>query len=64
MKQIELEKDVLMQGLEAVDRAREWYLKQISAVQEKMKYLGRMGHSVVLHFVIKFFLYILAVISN
>ncbi|XP_073975283.1 suppressor APC domain-containing protein 2 [Rhodnius prolixus] len=45
MKQIELEKDVLMQGLEAVDRAREWYLKQISAVQEKMKYLGRMGHS-------------------
>ncbi|XP_014247982.1 suppressor APC domain-containing protein 2 [Cimex lectularius] len=45
MKQIELEKDVLMQGLEAVDRARDWYLKQISAVQDKMKYLGRMGHS-------------------
>ncbi|KAK9499777.1 hypothetical protein O3M35_002749 [Rhynocoris fuscipes] len=45
MKQIELEKDVLMQGLEAVDRARDWYLKQIAAVQEKMKYLGRMGHS-------------------
>ncbi|KAF6202021.1 hypothetical protein GE061_004417 [Apolygus lucorum] len=45
MKQIELEKDVLMQGLEAVDRARDWYLKQIAAVQEKMKYLGRMGHT-------------------
>ena len=46
MKQIEVEKDVLMQGLEAVDRARDWYLKQIASVQEKMKYLGRMGHSV------------------
>ncbi|CAB0007594.1 unnamed protein product [Nesidiocoris tenuis] len=45
MKQIELEKDVLVQGLEAVDRARDWYLKQIAAVQEKMKYLGRMGHT-------------------
>lgn len=43
MKQIEQEKDVLMQGLQAVERARDWYLKQISAVQEKMKYLGRMG---------------------
>ncbi|PSN30904.1 hypothetical protein C0J52_18573 [Blattella germanica] len=43
MKQIEQEKDVLMQGLQAVERAREWYLKQVAAVQEKMKYLGRMG---------------------
>ncbi|KAF5294121.1 hypothetical protein FQA39_LY13492 [Lamprigera yunnana] len=44
MKQIEQEKDVLMQGLSGIDKAREWYLKQITAVQEKMKYLGRMGH--------------------
>ncbi|EFA12609.1 Suppressor APC domain-containing protein 2-like Protein [Tribolium castaneum] len=44
MKQIEQEKDVLMQGLNAVEKAREWYLKQVAAVQEKMKYLGRMGH--------------------
>ncbi|KAJ8896949.1 hypothetical protein PR048_002295, partial [Dryococelus australis] len=43
MKQIEQEKDVLMQGLQAVERAREWYLKQVAIVQEKMKYLGRMG---------------------
>ncbi|XP_071449890.1 suppressor APC domain-containing protein 2 [Hetaerina americana] len=43
MKQIEQEKDVLMQGLQAVDRAREWYLRHIGAVQEKMKYLGKMG---------------------
>nr|CAI5839816.1 unnamed protein product [Callosobruchus analis] len=44
MKQIEQEKEVLMQGLNAVEKAREWYLKQVAAVQEKMKYLGRMGH--------------------
>lgn len=46
MKQIEQEKDVLMHGLSAVEKAREWYLKQVAAVQEKMKYLGRMGHVV------------------
>ncbi|XP_018569784.1 suppressor APC domain-containing protein 2 [Anoplophora glabripennis] len=44
MKQIEQEKEVLMQGLSAVEKARDWYLKQVAAVQEKMKYLGRMGH--------------------
>ena len=43
IKQIEHEKDVLMQGLTAVERAREWYLKQVAIVQEKMKYLGRVG---------------------
>lgn len=46
MKQIEQEKDVLMQGLNGIEKAREWYLKQVAAVQEKMKYLGRMGHVV------------------
>lgn len=49
MKQIEQEKDVLLQGLAAVDKAREWYLKQISATQEKIKHLGRMGSHVVLN---------------
>ncbi|XP_018335953.1 suppressor APC domain-containing protein 2 [Agrilus planipennis] len=44
MKQIEQEKDVLMSGLNAIEKARDWYLKQIAVVQEKMKYLGRMGH--------------------
>ncbi|XP_030753756.1 suppressor APC domain-containing protein 2 [Sitophilus oryzae] len=44
MKQIEQEKEVLMTGLTAVEKARDWYLKQVAAVQEKMKYLGRMGH--------------------
>ncbi|CAH0404731.1 unnamed protein product [Chilo suppressalis] len=43
MKQIEQEKDVLLQGLSAVEEAREWYLKQLSEVQEKMRYAGRMG---------------------
>jgi len=47
MKQIEQEKDVLLQGLTAVDRAREWYLKQISITQEKIKHLGQMGSHVV-----------------
>lgn len=46
MKQMEQEKDVLLQGLTAVDKAREWYLKQISATQEKIKHLGRMGSHV------------------
>ncbi|KAM3959087.1 suppressor APC domain-containing protein 2 [Aphomia sociella] len=43
MKQIEQEKDVLLQGLTAVEEAREWYLKQLGEVQEKMRYAGRMG---------------------
>lgn len=41
IKQIEQEKEVLMHGLQAVERARDWYHKQIAAVQDKMKYLGR-----------------------
>ena len=47
MKQIQQEKDVLLQGLAAVDKAREWYLKQISTTQEKIKHLGQMGSHVV-----------------
>ncbi|XP_039286493.1 suppressor APC domain-containing protein 2 [Nilaparvata lugens] len=43
MKQIEQEKEILQLGLQAVDRARDWYLKQMAAVHDKMKYLGRMG---------------------
>lgn len=47
MKQIEQEKDVLLQGLSAVEEAREWYLKQLTEVQDKMRYAGRMGAYVV-----------------
>ncbi|XP_004929264.4 suppressor APC domain-containing protein 2 isoform X1 [Bombyx mori] len=43
MKQIEQEKDILLQGLSAIEEAREWYLKQLTEVQEKMRYAGRMG---------------------
>lgn len=57
MKQIEQEKDVLLQGLTAVDKAREWYLKQISATQEKIKHLGRMGSHVVQRNIFFIFLY-------
>ncbi|XP_012258431.2 suppressor APC domain-containing protein 2 isoform X2 [Athalia rosae] len=46
MKQIEQEKDVLLQGLTALDKTREWYLKQISATQEKIRHVGRMGSHV------------------
>ncbi|XP_011569008.3 suppressor APC domain-containing protein 2 [Plutella xylostella] len=43
MKQIEQEKDILLQGLSSIEEAREWYLKQLAEVQEKMRYAGRMG---------------------
>lgn len=43
MKQIEQEKDILQQGLASLEKAREWYLKQLAEVQERMRYAGRMG---------------------
>lgn len=49
LKQYEQEKEVLMEGLSAIERTREWYLKQIANVQEKMRYLGRMGSHIVSH---------------
>lgn len=47
LKQIELEKEILLQGLSAVEEAREWYLKQLAEVQEKMRFAGRLGSYVV-----------------
>ena len=41
MKQYEQEKDVLLQGLEMVEQARQWFHKQIVSVQEKQKTVGR-----------------------
>ena len=50
MKQLEQEKDALLQGLEAVERARDWYLAQIRSVQDKQKYVGKTsGHNVSNH---------------
>lgn len=48
MKQMEQEKDILVQGLEAVDRAKDWYVKQINSVQDKMRYVGRIGSYMVI----------------
>ncbi|XP_059488009.1 suppressor APC domain-containing protein 2 [Neocloeon triangulifer] len=41
MKQLEQEKEVLLQGLQAVERARDWYLQQLAALNDKMHFLGR-----------------------
>ncbi|XP_072840685.2 suppressor APC domain-containing protein 2 [Pogona vitticeps] len=41
MKEVEKAKDVLLQGLELVDRAREWYHQQFHLLQEHQKQLGR-----------------------
>ena len=40
MKQIEQERDTLSQGLQMVERARDWYGRQLAAVADRMKYLG------------------------
>jgi Adenomatous polyposis coli tumour suppressor protein len=41
MKQLEQEKEVLLQGLQAVERAKEWYVQQLAALNDKMHFLGR-----------------------
>uniref|UniRef100_A0A8C4WS13 Suppressor APC domain containing 2 n=1 Tax=Gopherus evgoodei TaxID=1825980 RepID=A0A8C4WS13_9SAUR len=41
MKELEQEKDFLLQGLETVEHAREWYHQQIQTVQERQKHLGK-----------------------
>jgi hypothetical protein len=46
MKQLEQEKDVLLQGLEVVERARDWYHKQISVVTDKQNYAEKTSCSV------------------
>ncbi len=48
MKQIESEKEVLLEGLQAVERARDWYRRQIAIVQDKMKYVCRVGSQVII----------------
>ncbi|XP_056396177.1 suppressor APC domain-containing protein 2 isoform X2 [Hyla sarda] len=41
MKEMEHEKDLLLQGLELVERARDWYLHHIHNVQDLQKNLGK-----------------------
>ncbi|XP_025962045.2 suppressor APC domain-containing protein 2 [Dromaius novaehollandiae] len=41
MKELEQEKDFLLQGLEMVERAREWYHQHIQFMQERQRLLGK-----------------------
>ncbi|NXW69766.1 SAPC2 protein, partial [Hirundo rustica] len=41
MKELEKEKDFLLQGLELIDRAREWYHQRIQLMQEHQRLLGK-----------------------
>ncbi|NWR22725.1 SAPC2 protein, partial [Emberiza fucata] len=41
MKELEQEKDFLLQGLELIDRAREWYHQSIQLMQEHQWFLGK-----------------------
>ncbi|XP_058709884.1 suppressor APC domain-containing protein 2 [Poecile atricapillus] len=41
MKELEQEKDVLLQGLELIDRARAWYCQHIQRMQEHQRLLGK-----------------------
>ncbi|NXJ95652.1 SAPC2 protein, partial [Corythaixoides concolor] len=41
MKELEQEKDFLLQGLELVERAREWYHQHIQFMQERQTLLGK-----------------------
>ena len=45
MKAIEEERDILLQGAQTVERAREWYHEQLASVQERMRNLGKPGLS-------------------
>nr|XP_055206201.1 suppressor APC domain-containing protein 2 isoform X1 [Gorilla gorilla gorilla] len=41
MKELELEKEVLLQGLEMMARGRDWYQQQLQRVQERQRRLGQ-----------------------
>lgn len=45
MQQLEEETAVLRRGMEMVDLARDWYLRQLAAVQEKQRMLGRVNYN-------------------
>lgn len=43
IQQLEQERNLFLQGLDAIDRARDWYLRQIAIIQEKMVYVSKVG---------------------
>ncbi|KAK7505066.1 hypothetical protein BaRGS_00003636, partial [Batillaria attramentaria] len=45
MQQLEEEMAMLKQGMEMVDVARDWYLRQLAAVQDKQRMLGRVNYN-------------------
>lgn len=47
VKELEQEKDFLLQGLELIDRAREWYHQHIQLMQEHQRLLGKKRTSAV-----------------
>ncbi|RWS14471.1 suppressor APC domain-containing protein 2-like isoform X4 [Dinothrombium tinctorium] len=41
LQQFEQEKSVLLQGLEMIEKAKDWYLRKITSVQAKIRYLDQ-----------------------
>lgn len=41
LKLLEQEKDILLQGLDAVERARNWYIQQITAVSDRLEQVSK-----------------------
>lgn len=41
LKLLEQEKDFLLQGLDVVERARNWYLQQITNVNDKLERVSK-----------------------
>lgn len=47
LRQYEQEKEILLQGLSAVEKARDWYVQKVAKCEDKIKYLGQIGSHVV-----------------
>ncbi|XP_001976662.3 suppressor APC domain-containing protein 2 [Drosophila erecta] len=43
LKQLEEQRELLLFGLDGVEKARDWYMMQVLNVQEQIKYFGRLG---------------------
>jgi len=43
IQQFEQERNIFLQGLDAIDRARDWYLRQIAIIQDKIAYVSKVG---------------------
>ncbi|CAG2166792.1 unnamed protein product [Oppiella nova] len=43
IQQLEQERGLFLQGLDGIDRARDWYLRQIAIIQDKISYVTKVG---------------------